>query len=50
MEGLENGWSGILRGTECSVETNKYQVKYEANVSELACEWTKITFNLTLLT
>jgi len=38
MDGLEDGWSGILRNTECGVETNKCLVKYEANVSELACD------------
>ena len=37
-DGLEGGWSGILRDTECGVETNNCHVKYEANVSELACD------------
>jgi len=38
MDGLECRWSGILRDTECGVEANKCHVKYEANVSELACD------------
>ena len=43
MTGSGVRWSGILRGMGCSVETNKCQVKYEANVSELACdEYSKI--------
>jgi len=38
MTGSGVRWSGILRDTECGVETNKSHVKYEANVSELACD------------
>jgi len=44
MTGSGVRWSGILRDTECGVETNKCQVKYEANVSELACDELNLTF------
>ena len=45
---MENGWigvrwSGILRGMGCSVGTNKCHVRYEANVSELACDERNMT-------